>query len=1197
MRHRSRFEERFLAANRRGIPFLALAFVAAASASEVLALEPPRLVADLSTYVYARGSNPHEMHRIGERIVFAASDPLYGNELRGIGADLQGLELLVDATPGTLDSSVRFVGEIGGALAYLVGEGSYPRLFVTDGTTAGTRLVRTGDGAAVLTQDVGWYTDVVVSGERLYWAGKSSTSFARGLWVVAADGVATLLHSLELPARYFDEHRIEGLRAVGARVFFQDVDSFDRGQIWVMDGTPGGTRRVTDQVEAYDWFAAATEDLYFFEGWNGDRYAIWSTDGTEQGTRLLREWQVEGFSGGLSPFVDGSRRIYFFAGSDSDHPVWMSDGTVSGTVPVELDVGDPWYGGTYHVWLGEDLVFSSPNGSLWAHDGQATAARPLTLALPDGRPWHGPMTLLGDLLLFSVDDAGGEGYQIWRTDGTATGTFQVSNFEPGEVRSGSGQGHDAGGVAVFNLDEYCNSLPPLCSWIPFVTDGTPGGSRILGGELEVAFGYDGNAAVCREGLLVQGYSRASLTGVEPWLVRLPEGSARPVANLEPEIGSTTFGALHARGEGLLFEVWDWDGEASLLAMADGQSQPHALPEFGLTWPDLLAVVSGGALAAGYDLAGYERLLTLADDDSGWRPLPATLDYSSESVVVTDGSQAYVRQSVASPTIWRSDGTDEGTWALLVPGLPAYVQPVAATQTHLLMREGYLPTIWYGVSTQDGALEQLLEESGPTRWGLGGEVAATDDLSYFTTPELGSVEVLRYSDGTAAGTGVSWTSRRDERVLDLYPVGEDLYFLAASDRLGLWRTRAGEPATLVADLGSLARYADDEEACEGTVVEGRLWFVAETAATGRELWSSDGTAEGTAVVDLVPGPVGSDPRWLASIGNRLFFSADDTYFGREVWSVAEGWPEPIRVSDIAAGPASAAPEKLTAAGSTLYFAADDGVHGRELWAIDSGGDAIPCQADGSHLCLLEGRYEVEAFWRDFEGRSGAAWAMPLTDASGFFWFFDEEGIDLAVKMVDACGFDGFDDHWFYATGLTNVEVTLAVLDTFTLERHVLHNPLGTAFPPTAETSWFRSCGPLGERASRSSAGRLTSLASLSPGTCEPGIETLCLRDGRFEVTLGGTVPGQGNRAGRAVPLSEGSGYFTFFGPENVEAVVRVIDGCGENGRYWLFAGGLTDLSTRLTVRDTLHPEAEIVRSTPGGEPFAPLLAIDAFSTCP
>ena len=56
-------------------------------------------------------------------------------------------------------------------------------------------------------------------------------------------------------------------------------------------------------------------------------------------------------------------------------------------------------------------------------------------------------------------------------------------------------------------------------------------------------------------------------------------------------------------------------------------------------------------------------------------------------------------------------------------------------------------------------------------------------------------------------------------------------------------------------------------------------------------------------------------------------------------------------------------------------------------------------------------------------------------------------------------------------------------------------------------------------------------------------------------------------GTAVPLSGDTGYFWFFGPANVEVVLKVLDGRLINGRFWVFYGALSNVEYTLTVTDT------------------------------
>lgn len=65
---------------------------------------------------------------------------------------------------------------------------------------------------------------------------------------------------------------------------------------------------------------------------------------------------------------------------------------------------------------------------------------------------------------------------------------------------------------------------------------------------------------------------------------------------------------------------------------------------------------------------------------------------------------------------------------------------------------------------------------------------------------------------------------------------------------------------------------------------RLFFSAESAQHGRELWTSDGTAEGTRLVaDIVPGPTGSRPRDFLALDDGVAFVVGPPSGPQEIWS--------------------------------------------------------------------------------------------------------------------------------------------------------------------------------------------------------------------------------------------------------------------------------------------------------------------------
>ena len=94
------------------------------------------------------------------------------------------------------------------------------------------------------------------------------------------------------------------------------------------------------------------------------------------------------------------------------------------------------------------------------------------------------------------------------------------------------------------------------------------------------------------------------------------------------------------------------------------------------------------------------------------------------------------------------------------------------------------------------------------------------------------------------------------------------------------------------------------------------------------------------------------------------------------------------------------------------------------------------------------------------------------------------------------------------------------------------------------------------------------AARQTAPCVADALTLCLNGGRFQVRVNWRVPSQGTSGvGTAVTLTSDTGYFWFFSSTNVELVIKVLDGRGVNGMYWVFYGALSDVAYTITVTDT------------------------------
>jgi hypothetical protein len=115
------------------------------------------------------------------------------------------------------------------------------------------------------------------------------------------------------------------------------------------------------------------------------------------------------------------------------------------------------------------------------------------------------------------------------------------------------------------------------------------------------------------------------------------------------------------------------------------------------------------------------------------------------------------------------------------------------------------------------------------------------------------------------------------------------------------------------------------------------------------------------------------------------------------------------------------------------------------------------------------------------------------------------------------------------------------------------------------------------------------------TCAGGANALCLSQGRFLITATYDGGASGAGAATAVPLSGDTGYLWFFSAANVEVVAKIVDGCALNGRYWFFAGGLTNVAAAITVTDT-QTGARRTYKNPANTTFVPIQDTSAFSTC-
>jgi hypothetical protein len=111
--------------------------------------------------------------------------------------------------------------------------------------------------------------------------------------------------------------------------------------------------------------------------------------------------------------------------------------------------------------------------------------------------------------------------------------------------------------------------------------------------------------------------------------------------------------------------------------------------------------------------------------------------------------------------------------------------------------------------------------------------------------------------------------------------------------------------------------------------------------------------------------------------------------------------------------------------------------------------------------------------------------------------------------------------------------------------------------------------------------------------------LCLQDRFVLTTRWRTNPAQGSPTDGAASVAlsgDNSGIFWFFSADNWEVMVKALDACGLNNRYWIFSAATTNVFYRMEVFDSVGLEQKIYFNYPG--PPAPAVTdVNAFATCP
>jgi ELWxxDGT repeat protein len=647
--------------------------------------------------------------------------------------------------------------------------------------------------------------------------------------------------------------------------------------------------------------------------------------------RLVADINNTGVGTAISERVYAGGNLYFIAPSQqqsSAQAVWRSDGTRAGTVELFAAFASEATAPRGLTVLNDRVYFVAGHTSnprqIYRAAATGTGAEPITQFTFQGGQFGSLLTAGGQL--YFVYDNGQVGAELWRTDGTWSGTQLVKDIHPGQGSSSITSLTRAGSSVYFTADDGTRGVELWRS------DGTAAGTGLVG---DLALGADDSAISQLTAVGEDLYFRLDTTshGGELWLA--DAAGAQKVKELRsgPAGGDPIY--LTPVGNRLMFQATGPSGFGLYITdgSADGTRLVHLLPG-NASGAGMTAV--GGNVYFSYSTTGVGSELWVSDGTPlGTRMLvdlnPGAASASPAQLLNVAGTLYFTAVTATGRDLWRTDGTAAGT--RLVADLPddAGVAPsdfVAAGSSLYFMASAPAAgnELWHSNGTAEGTrlidLTPNVGSSYPEKLvNLGGTII-------FQTRQGAG---LWRSDGTAAGTSQFHPTLRfaggGSFGLNTRVVYNGYLYFASSDG-GLWRTDG-----TTADTTLIRQFSVPPQAL--VVSGGKLFFVAPQAGAGQELWVSDGTAAGTQFLkDICPGTTSADIYHLADVDGTLFFFARETSTGPTMLYTSDGTAAgTVRVSDQVFGRSNTGDYAyITNFGGKALFGGYSAA-GRELWISD------------------------------------------------------------------------------------------------------------------------------------------------------------------------------------------------------------------------------------------------------------------------
>jgi len=970
----------------------------------------------------ANSSSPSDFKVVGPSLYFVADDGVSGRELWRLNA--AGNTQLVPGNPGGGGIALGGNGSVPKYLTNVSGQ----LFFQANDRVNGDELWRVpSGGSATMVEDnipgggiePGNYSSIPNQlynfGGTLYFK-TLTASFSYSLWRVSGAGNASVVMNsgagvvVDPTGSYPSE-----LTSSGGTLYFQASNSGTGSELWrigtdgtaqvvLAAGTTGGINPgIASSVPSLLTDVSGT--LYFQAKSNANDYELWRVNslgiaelvddaapgiGIAPGAAASSPYRLTNVSGTLYFAAnDGSQGVELWRIPSSGIAEIVEDSVAGGGLAVGPSGSTP----DKLTNVNGRLFFSATNAAqgteLWQIDN-AGVARVIENAIPGnginpGTASSNPdqLSTVNGTLFFAATD-GSHGVELWKINNTSAVAAQQINTS-GSVR----------GINRHSESSNPLNLTLLNGTLYFAASDGTNGTELW------SLNSFGVAELVEDSVVGGGLSPATISS-----------NPRDLTNVN---GTVYFSANTATGTGL------WRIQSSGLAELVFDSLPSGGINVGQDIPrsSLLTNVNGTLYFVAADAANGNELWRLnasgtpelvEDNVAGGGLNPGNASSNPKSLVSIGDTLFFVATNVlAGEEIWRvsnlglaeladNASAGDGIYPGIVgsgskelinfggtlffqanggEGIGAELWRVGATGLAELVEPSTL--ILGGINPNFSSYPAQLTTSGGTLYFQAND--GTRGVEMWRVTSSGIPSLVEVTAGGDLNPGIASSNPRY-----LTDVSGTLYFQANNIQTGfeLWRVNSSGTIEIVEDAvagGGIRPGSNSSAPTKLSNLNGTLYFKANDGISGFELWRVNGSGVAELVEDsipgggLAPGSNGSEysnPDSLISVSGNVFFTAEDSSRGRELFTInSAGLAVAVGgengSNEILPGPTAANPKSLTNVNGVLYFSADSGPRfGIELMRLSTNAPPTLVRNNATVTGGINTQLVNSGTWSDVEG---------------------------------------------------------------------------------------------------------------------------------------------------------------------------------------------------------------------------------------